>query len=263
MNFKAYLLDEGHRNDPNYQHITTEISKEKFINLYEDKCSEARASNPIYRGLDGRKELFLHTKARKKYRKSRDGSSILNMVIDNSPYWSKFPKRGYAHMCTLSKTEAYEYGAVYRVFPFNRTKIAIAPQRDFFYCFDNVIGTRSSTRQFLQEINTFFKEVNGRYINEKSISTIKKDLKFFDINKYTILSGFKNGKKEYLNIKRVVRLLSKYTNATFYEALQEAFQPKGFSVTRPIDIPRGNREVWFVGPCIMLKYNDETKEFFK
>ena len=98
---------------------------------------------PIYRGLGGkrykrydkpRRAMTVNPSEHKRFARNTDNHYM--QIIDNSEYWSEYPKRSESIICSFSKVKANRYGQVYRVIPLEEnSKIAICPGDDVFFSF--------------------------------------------------------------------------------------------------------------------------------
>lgn len=98
---------------------------------------------PIYRGLRGdrykengvlKKALTISPSNHKRFARNVDNHYI--EMIDNSEYWSEYPKRSESIICSFHKAKASIYGKVYRVIPLEEnSNIAICPREDVFFSF--------------------------------------------------------------------------------------------------------------------------------
>jgi len=137
---------------------TDKISQ--LVELAKQNCSEFLENNlvsPLWRGT-GREHPYIRiVDPSMGVRKSQNTTNHYTELMDNSPYYEGWPKRGKSLICSTSKYRAIEYGRLYAVLPFNKTKIAVASKSDIwftdiyfpkldwitnFYKFNNFMGNR-------------------------------------------------------------------------------------------------------------------------
>lgn len=70
-------------------------------------------------------------------RNSVDTDNYYNLLMDNLPSWSEYPKRSKSIIGSLDRGTAEGYGTLYRVIPiFENSKVAVAPKFDIWWSFD-------------------------------------------------------------------------------------------------------------------------------
>lgn len=117
--------------------------EEKILSILRTKCSDAytnwtnNSNCCIWRGVSNTPaNWYLADSSNAPPRKSANTLNYYTLIIDNSPRWSKFPKRSQSFVCSTSKATAGAYGtALFAVFPFNGTPIGICPRNDIWDSF--------------------------------------------------------------------------------------------------------------------------------
>jgi len=71
-------------------------------------------------------------------RKSKNTANYYTLLIDNSPRWSKYPKRSKSIICSTDYHDSGFYGKVFLVIPEIGSKIGICPKSDIWDSFVNI-----------------------------------------------------------------------------------------------------------------------------
>lgn len=246
---------------------TKSISEDKFFELLNSKCKDSLKGFPLYRGFMGNYDDLIFAQKRTNYRTAKMGPNLFNLLLDNSKSWSKYPKRGYSHICSSKYIGAAPYGDVYRVFPFDGTMLGVAPNNDIFWSFD-VLSKSSNTRTFVEEIQNISELYVGKKIDDSSWSKAVKGIKELDKNRDKILEMLEDEKnREYYmeddDVEVFISLYKKHNK--FLDAFADYFNPNRnkFKLTKVGNKrPEGQtvREVWFEGPAIMIKLDNNNHD---
>lgn len=116
---------------------------EKYASWYDINCK-----TPLYRGVKSknknREDSFLILDPSTHERNSVDTDNYYNLIMDNMPKWSDYPKRSKSIIGSLNRGTAENYGTLYRVIPiFENSKVAIAPKFDIWWSFDRAFSIRN------------------------------------------------------------------------------------------------------------------------
>jgi len=135
MKFYHYINEQqsGSR-EQEHSPRTTSISEEQFNQLLNKNCSHfINNKNEIYRGLWFNDD-YGYINPLNYNRKSANTSNYYTILFDEIlPSWKNMPKRSKSVICSTSFTEARAYGIVYRVYPFNDSKIGITSYQDIWW----------------------------------------------------------------------------------------------------------------------------------
>ena len=237
-----------------------EITEDQFDNLLEKNCSDIikiykQTGEYIYRGLSGGRSPYIHIDPTKSIRKSRNTSNFYTIMFDEIlPSWKKYPLRSKSIICATSVKVAMSYGKLYKVYPYNGSKIGKAPRTDIWLSFMNTFGDSLDVfNSSLLEIARFF----GIDIqeNKQSIISFAKELDELK-NKHKDL--YKDEKIH--NEFGVYHLLPNYlkSNKSFIEYVDGFLnaEKNGFSHYTTSNLKLNpNKEIWIEGPCLMVDDN--------
>jgi len=244
MRYKQYLIHEGR---------SKEITQDQAFEIIYRKCDQAwqayQNNKIFFRGLNKAGEyLFIDPKSGKP-RKSANSDNYYTLLVDNSPLWKKYPKRSESIIGTSSYRYATNYGEVYEVFPYDNSKIGVAPQNDFWFSFSNGLGSGNS----LNFLNFKLKKLFNQYdvtIKDNNFNDFKKSLDRLDVELRNDIDN--------LSILDIVTKTWRIKSESFIDNLNRILDPKPNHfevVTNMNDIPhKGNeRELWTDAKCVMIK----------
>lgn len=244
------------------------ISIEQAKSLLRKDCSkyDINHDTPIFRGIKSTvKQDYMFVDPSKHTRTSANTKNYYTLLVDHSSRWKNYPKRSKSIICSASPNEAEGYGTVYRVIPFDGSKIGIAPNSDFWASFLEINTKIGSLAQFNRALEIIIREL--LYI---SANDNKKDF-FGALDELEEKYGDKS-KEEIMN-SALTRSLARYgefivdkwasSNDTFRETLEKLLDPKknDFRLeTWPTSYYVNTNEMWTDGPCILVKeYSNAIK----
>jgi hypothetical protein len=152
----------------NYISAMNEMNMYDTIDYVIEHCKEF-IDNPvnIFRHIDQYKTKLFRSEPIE--RVSRDNGNWYTLMMDNSKFWEKYPKRGKSFICSLDN-----YSKNFLVIPEDNSKWGICPREDIFYSFDS----------FCYNIATFFESfadlsshLLGNIIRYDTIENMKTDIK--------------------------------------------------------------------------------------
>jgi len=245
MRYESYLLQEGR---------SVKISQEQAFESVKKNCDQAwqayQNNKLFFRGLKDTNEYLFIDPKQGKPRESANTKNYYTLLVDNSPYWKKYPKRSQSIIGSNSFSYASKYGSVYEIFPYDNSKIGVAPKSDFWFSFENTLGTGNSLNFFNFKIEKLFNlyNVDLKFNNynsfKKSLSELEKELRD-DVDHFSVLDV----------ITKIWRLKSE----SFLDNLNKILDPKPNNfevVTNMNNIPskaQGNgQEMWTDGKCVMI-----------
>lgn len=133
---------------------------------------------PIYRGIDGNttsmryhdkdgeRQKLLSIDPSKHKRYSRNTDTIYIAMMDESDYWSQYPKRSNSIICSTDFDRASSYGQVYRVIPLKEhSKFALCPKYDVFVSFEHLFNKLKSLGFKFRESMPAIPELNDLVIS--------------------------------------------------------------------------------------------------
>jgi hypothetical protein len=227
-----------------------------------------RGAGKISRSSSNFKQFKIYTPKSHK-RHSAHTENYYTEIMDNSKYWSEYPKRSTSIVASTSKEKAAAYGILYHVIPIEENaKLGVAPESDIWGSFEFAlekldklfkeelaIPTAIPDFTHLAGLNNFLrtkfdlsKEADYQEMRKKIILN-DKSFKLLDRD-----STWNNSKFDY-NKEEVLALQNKW--GTFLNYIEYLLSPKwnGFEikeynsrVTLPYD-----REVWTDSDCLLIE----------
>jgi hypothetical protein len=243
MKFKQFLTESRSKS----------LKENEAYTLIHKHCKQAlkayKDNYVIYRGIFNPINEFLYIDPKKgKPRRSANTQNYYTLLIDNSPYWKDYPKRSQSIICTTSYKKAMSFDTVYEVFLYDGAKIGICPEDDFWFSFENTLGSGNSldyfNYRFEKMANNFDVNINDSNWKtfKKTITNINDEMKKAGIDNNRTIAPFKTSKEDLL------------------ENLFDLLEPtkNNFKVTTNIkDIGKkshGNgKEIWTDSKAIMIK----------
>jgi hypothetical protein len=135
LTFKQYLLETK----PNIVSTwSSPISVDDAVAILKTKCSRTLAKgNVFFRG--GPQNWLEYGKTGNEPRASANTFNYYTLFLDNSEAWQDYPKRSSSFVCSTTAHGAFNKGrnSPHIVIPFDGTKYAVAPERDFWFSFRN------------------------------------------------------------------------------------------------------------------------------
>jgi len=243
MRYKQFLLNEGR---------SKSITKEVAFETIKKKCKQAykayKNGKNLYRGLENNIEYLFVDPKQGSLRKSANTSNYYTLLIDNNPYWKKYPKRSQSIICTNNYSYASGYGIVYEVFPYDGAKMGVCPSRDFWFSFENTIGDGNSLNFFNFKISKLFNQYGVR-LNDKDFPSFKKSLEELE-------EKLKKNKKS-LSVLDFITNKWLMKSESFIDNLYKILNPSdnGFKLTSITNIPNEvySQELWTDSKSIMIK----------
>lgn len=161
MRFDSYLLTENRKK---------KLTEDDFFDILKSKCSNAIKNDnvSIYRGMKGI-DNFYHIRGLDSEIERMSANAhfnVYNLLFSNLQSWSNFPKRSKSIICSTAYGAASAYGhSVYKIFPFDDTKIGVSPESDIWYTFPQY-GT-------IELFNEGFRKLIESFLDYNFINNIK------------------------------------------------------------------------------------------
>ena len=247
---------------------TQKVDKE-FVLEFMKKNKDYRDGGRVFRGLHRLIGGYGYVEPEKFVRRSKNTENYYTLIIDNSSYWSAYPKRSRSIICTSSPYTADSYGTGYRVIPKDGAKIGECPVSDFWQSFSDSIGRKS-----LADLNYYINKLLLLIVVQikKSVlppiyeyNELKKYFAMVDENKSKIEKVLKDGIKRnddtYEAIYSVFNFDLEYfeKNKKLLEVLEERFRPdkNGFKLKNIGDrFERDDVELWISDPCVLVERHE-------
>ena len=239
MRLTSFLLNEGR---------SVEMDLNDAINTIKTDCSnQYNNTTPIYRGVrESKKALYIDPKSGKP-RKSANTSNIYTYVIDNSPKWKKYPKRSRSIICSTDSHYSASFGWVYKVFPFNGSKIGVCSGSDMWASISELSTYDLDLDSFNYSIRSLFYTYNIRY-DESTYKSFKNS-----INKLnTYINDDYELFEENIDYSSILTKFKKGDN--LYQFIENILDPRknDFELKKAGDKLPERREVWTDGKSIMI-----------
>lgn len=234
-------------------------SEDELVELLTNNCQQSlkayKKGTKIFRGVDiEAPALFIDPKKYK--RKSANTANYYTLLIDNSPKWSKFPKRSKSIICSTSREKTFIYGDTYIVFPYDGAKIGVCPEDDFWNSFMNSLQT--NLRFFNNELEDLMSQASIKFFSDKSYKGIKDAFKAFDL--YLEQNPDKEPRfKKTWGFKWFRDYFSKYNN--IMKLIEDKLDPSknDFKLVKAGDKITNDVEVWTDSKSILIRYDDNAK----
>ncbi len=157
----------------NYISAMTVLNIDNTIDYVIEHCKEFIDSPVnIYRHVDQYSTNFFRSEPIE--RKSRDNANYYTLMMDNSKFWEKYPKRGKSFICSLDN-----YSKNFLVIPEDNSKWGICPKDDIFYSFGSFCY--NIARFFECFVEDLSSHLLGNYIiRDDTIENMKTDIKKFE-----------------------------------------------------------------------------------
>jgi len=182
--------------------------------------------------------------------------NLYTFLIDNSPYWSKYPKRSKSIICATTIEKAAMYGySVYIVFPVNGSKVAQSSGDDLWHSFYRTVSSLGTFAENIKAVIhgdiTF--DGFGLPYDVSTYENVKKTFKRFDdLMKTHKLTSAEENWLIYLNWWKEYK-------GNLLETLQKMMKPERNHITLKNvgEYLEANREVWTDGLSVMVKLENE------
>ncbi len=235
---------------------------------------------PIYRGIygnttsmryhnkDGNIQKLLTIDPSKHKRYARNTESYYIAMMDESHYWSEYPKRSNSIICSTDYTRAKAYGAVYRVIPLKEnSKFSLCSAGDVFYSFDYLFKKLKSMgfdfggqrKPAIPALNDLIVSLGGQHEEEEiTRDAMANSLNIFQMNldekeeydeeEWKYADMIKDFVKEYIEGDEMI--------GDLYDEIEQHMSPddNGFELIeygRSTKLPQ-NREIYTDSECLMV-----------
>lgn len=229
------------------------ISEEELpliLKDYSDALSNFKEGYIIYKGFSEDISTMVFS-PQEGLRRSAFTSNIYTLLIDNSSEWKSFPKRSKSAICSTNKKDAEGFGEAYIVLPKNGAKLAVAPERDFWFSFQKLETIGLDLESFNTAMN-------------KLIPSIKDDTHQNVINALKTFDRQMEGRnlKEYIKgldsyAKRLLEGIANegYKGRDIYDYIMDLLSAEDFKILTAKDKIEGRHEIWFSNDCLILEEN--------
>jgi hypothetical protein len=237
ITFKNILQEytNGRRSKP----IESIIDSKKYVG-YDLK--DMKKASSIYRtiGLSDNLSDYYFIQPSQYERESANTANFYTLLIDNSKYWAKYPKRSKSIICLVEKRDTNFLKDEYRIYPKLNARIGVCPDSDFWYSFK--VGLEKIGSLF--ENGTIYMNEFNQFLNLEF--KIKRDDSY-----YNIVNKINN----YILSDRQKKSISKFK--TLYEYIDYCLSPKlnGFQLMKYNDNfkIKGSKEIWTDADSLLVR----------
>ena len=212
----------------------------------------------IYRGIEDVSDRAVYfVKPKEHTRVSRNTANYYTLLIDNSPRWSKYPKRSKSIICSTSRETADLYGKVFVVIPKKGSSIGICPDNDIWASFSKI-----DLANFGYVLNDIFNNTPNCIKNPNTIHELLKNFEIFD-------NYIKNISNNWSELDKFIKI-DKTINSNFVSSLIDAIldenmktidfiedtldpEKNGFGLSKAGSFRiHGDYEVWTDGESMLI-----------
>jgi len=254
---------------------TNSISKERALEISNNKIGNLITNKPIYRGLHSNFK-YGFVQPRQYSRESAHTKNYYTMIIDNSKKWSSYSKRSESIIAFTFENRARQFGTVYLIYSTPEAKIGVCPSVDIWVSFNNLeveLGIKD-----LSELNKAFNYLSEFCLGKNELNQNWPGLKN-DLNAVGDHSDFKEIYKNddikdslgySTNILILVRRLADkyfafYKNVTLFEMIEDLMEPEENNLKiqkfNSDFYPPKNVEVWTSSPALLIRKSAFTEDF--
>jgi hypothetical protein len=249
-----------------FESRTAELSEDEFKNILKSECKEY-INNPILlqRSKQSKSSKFGFIDPTKFYRNPLEGSTGSKhhqLLMENLPSWSKFPKRSKSIIGVTNQSYTSGYGLHrYLVIPFDGAEFGVAPDEDLWLatCVLTDGAPLIGLDYSISFDNTFSGMMRSRDISDDSYKDMILDLQRLSDEykgyleneykgyEYSLFKFIKSINKSYNDIEKA---LDHYLNPSRFHSWKE----KGFKLMdykELSSIKSDKFEFWTESPCLL------------
>ena len=242
-------------------------TEEDIVDTIRTECSDFRFThNPIWRNTDQPLNYYLINPTASTRKSRDDGANYNTIILDNSLYWDKYPKRENSVIGMLGGFSSHYGASRFRVIPFNGAKFGVANCDDMWYSFNYL---KEKTGMELKWINEFVVEatnhLNLKKINDDTFQQFIVDMKSIEesIKSDSYLNAFSSIEKFSFYEKFLSIFHTKLTEGkSFTQILNEYIKPsdnniKLLTYDKLINLDTNDEplEVYTDSNCILIPVN--------
>ena len=233
--------------------IIDEITFTKILNT---KCTDSfRAFKDFTRFYRGTKTAFaptLHIDPKVFTRSSKDNQNYYTLIMSHDTTWKRFPPRNKSIIATTNSGTAEAYGKPYIVFPFNGSRIGIAPSNDIWSSWKDTLSG-SNLIPLLDSLEQLFLGVNMADEANESIKGLKDACSRVNPK---IITGQKASRMKQGPFYLLANSIPFDKKEGLYKWLTKVFSPEKFTTIKAGDSFRGNNnEIWTDGECLLCTFD--------
>ena len=214
-------------------------------------------SNYILRGIPSEAKFAIGN-SHDFVRKAAYTSNFVNLFIQSSPRWSKFPSRASGYICTNDEELARKYSRgfdSYLVIPADNAVVGVCPQEDFWPSFE--IGLKHAGIKTLDNVNHINQAIEdiGDYLGVKFSEDDPKELhRTLRKIKQSDLMKIRNNDLKFDLIHAMNRLEVTNLNDLLEIILGPELNKFSYSKATDVQGRSENLEMWVSGRCAFVLY---------
>jgi hypothetical protein len=226
-----------------------------FFKLLSANCKKAQEGTPLYRGLKSRPgATYLRNDPAEYTRVSEYTENWYILLLQLLPEWKKFPSLSKSIICTSRRSDAGDWGAIYRVYPFDGAILVVTPKEHMWASFRRYVNSMDDVNDIIRGIldSTGYNLIDENETNPKILKS------FFDkIDKIEDRSFIDSTHMGYMKRNwelSAIATLERYRDGhikTLLDVFSIIMEPKGFLLKKAGDeLPIG-KQVWTDSPCLL------------
>lgn len=274
MRFKKFLQEDSTSNTVKTAMLSTDKEGiEKWVREHAAKVVQNLSTkNMLMRGVKTGLE-FATGDSTTFTRKAAYTKNFINLFIQDSPRWSKFPSRSSAFICANSFYGAEKYSSSddpFLVIPADNAKIGFCPEMDFWISFERGINKAGLPHEYFEDIGAFNARIDdiGHMLKIKFSETDAEELhdQLRDVTPEALMKArHTTWKLDLINAmhKLEVTNLGDLMEIILGPELNKFQHFPSTSMTAKND----RHEMWVEGKCAFIKVNratiDSTIEWLK
>lgn len=249
------------------------FTENEAIDFIQNNCKEF-LENPVLitrRITTYSAEDFFYSKAIDRH--SLDNLNFYNLIIDNSPLWTGYPKRLKSFCCTLSGV-ADLGNTTYFVVPIDNSKWGLCNKIDIFLSFKLFTKINWYINDFFDFMYEFIDDKLGIELNDINYDIFKEQIDTVEImlNENPDLKQIFIERLCYPNEKNMNEMKEKIDKFGLFTTIENLMEPKDneFDICTLKEMKLKNkgmfgyrRECWTESPCIFVKRNKKSRSFFE
>lgn len=228
------------------------LNLEKTKELYRENCQEHSFNNTqIYRGVSGQPE-FYYLNPSKNERSSPSSAGYYSLIMDNSGFWSGYPKRSKSIICSTSQSYASSFGTPYLVVPYDSSNFGVCPNDDIWRSFNfSEFGEIGDLMDFDNHLNKISEKVSNEKLETANFNKFRSQI--IELGRKVVNNS---------ELSLTSSLLKKYLNSSaddlfFYierllDPEKNGFKTKEYTSNFNLF---GNREIWSDGEFLLIQHD--------
>jgi hypothetical protein len=251
------------------------FDEDEAINFIKNNCKEF-LEYPVFitRSLNEVEEQFFYSKPIERH--SLDNLNFYNLIMDNSLIWNGYPKRLKSFCCVLYGKSNLGY-TTYFVIPLDNSKWGLCQGMDIFVSFKNMLSkTGWYINDFFDFLYDFVDDKLGIELNDNNYNIFKEQIDTVEImldENPTLKNKFL---QRFCSYRCMDPIVERIDAIGLFNTIEELMEPKinNFEICTLKDmynndyikndlVTKIKNECWTESPCIFIKYDTNSENFFK